>query len=190
MITPAPSRQLKRMLLIGALLISSEVRAQTNLPVLESTELVRVKTRQRQKHVGRVLFSSADSMILTGYNTAIELGSADVRRIDLGMGLTPWKAAEIGGTIGMVAGLAFGIAVLSDSRGEGGAGDIALAFASPIILGGTTLVGWMGGFAAGLGVGLINPTERWQRVYPRPSRMDIIFGNPGRGAGLGLRVAF
>jgi hypothetical protein len=169
-----------------AIIASTPLGAQATLPRLGDRDFVRVKTVEHGRQSGYVLFSSADSLIITGATAAFELSAEDIRRIDLSRGLTPWRAAAIGGVIGMAGGLAIGIAQVEPDREPGAFVDFG-----PLLDGLTALyymiVGGAVGCAGGLGVGLLSPSHKWMRVHPRP-RFQVI-GFPGGSTGPGLQLS-
>jgi hypothetical protein len=149
--------------------VSSRAEAQSTTPTLLPRDYVRVTTTDKRRLIGHVLHSSIDSLIFVGDGAAYELGDAQIRRVDLGMGPTPWRAAQIGGLIGLAGGLAYGIIVV---RSDDSSGDALYGLARALDLLFITLCGASGmmiGGATGLVVGLVHPSERWERIYPPQS---------------------
>jgi hypothetical protein len=159
--------------------------AAQDLPVLMSGDYVRIRTTQKDRHLGHVLSSTADSLIITAAGSTIGVSRSAVRRIDFGLGPTPWHAAKIGAVIGMTGGLIYTISWMKGVEPSGFPSVEAVIL--PLVVGTNMVVGGAIGFGLGLGIGLANPAQRWVRVYPRPANVQFI-GAPRGARGAGLRI--
>jgi hypothetical protein len=90
----------------------------------------------------------------------------------------------IGAGVGLVAGVAYGVAFVDDGNLKN---SIVGALVAPYFVMLNGMAGAIIGGVTGLGVGLIFPMETWTTVYP--SRGGAPRFPPGRvGAGLRIRV--
>jgi len=185
------TRSLRTLLFLAActsMLRPPQLSAQGDLPILLPSDLVRVTTHEKGRYVGAVLASLPDSLTISGRLAAHEFAKSEIRRVDLGRGPTPWRKAEIGGLIGLAGGLVGGLVWVAGFPNENDPLGLG-ALVEPMLVAISAGGGYATGAMVGLGVGLISPSERWVRVYPPRSRLDIIMGYE-RQPGVGVRITF
>lgn len=158
--------------------VAQIVAAQEALP-LEAGQRVRLTLDPgRSRLVGTLLAHDADSIRvqLQPDSTALVLARARVTSVDVSRGRH--GHAGTGALVGLVVGGVLGAAAGADCEGD---------FLCPGPGAGAALVGGTG-LVIGALIGVLDRTERWERVYP--ADIGIALPTAQHGLGVGVSVAF
>ena len=170
-------------LVVGMLTFPQLVSGQTLTP----GSRVRITHPGEGTRTGTVVALTADTLEvrLAGRIEPAHLPLAELTRLDVSRGRerhmgNAGKGLVIGAVAGVVAGLAAGDDDCSNKL-------VCISRPAGAVLGGA-FFGGIGG-VLGLVSGVI-PSESWERVPLQERRVSLVVPAHGRGAGLGLRLAF